>query len=338
MEQSETFGARLKKFGSGQSALIALLLIVLASIIIFPSLIHIDVLLTTVKGFSIVGVVSLGMTFVILTGGIDLSVGSIAAVAGFSAALLQTQAGWIPILVPILAGTLMGAANGYSITRLHIPPFIATLAMQMGARGASLIISGERPIGLLKIDESFARIGQGSFIGIPNLVWIFAVASAVCIIVSKYTRFGRSVYAVGGNEEAAKMMGFNPDRVKLLVYTISGFCSGLAGMMLTSRLSSAQTTAGQGWELTAIAAVVLGGTLLTGGKGRFSGTIYGVMIYAVIEVLLGRFSLMVWWINIFTGALVFAVVILQSRAEMSKLHRGYRKHHEKGASNKRIKE
>jgi ribose transport system permease protein len=302
----------LARLAMEHTAFLALIIIVVAAVSIFPSLASVDVLLSTVRGYSIVGVVALGMTFVILTGGIDLSVGSIAAVSGFSAAVLTNQAPWVPVIVPILAGASLGAVNGFCITKLRVPPFIATLAMQMGARGISLIISGEKPIGLIEISKSFTVIGQGETLVIPNLVWIFGVLSIICVFISKWTRFGRSVYAVGGNEEAARMMGFSPDWIKFLVYTFSGFCSGLAGMMLTSRLSSAQTTAGIGWELTAIAAVVLGGTLLTGGKGRISGTICGIIIYAVVEVLLGRFSLMVWWINIFTGALVFFVIIMQS--------------------------
>lgn len=302
----------VKRLAREYTAFLALIVIVAVAVAIFPSLASIDVLLSTVRGYSIVGVVALGMTFVILTGGIDLSVGSIAAVSGFSAAVLTNRAPWIPVVVPVLAGTALGMVNGFCITKLRVPPFIATLAMQMGARGMSLIISGEKPIGLIEISKGFTVIGQGETLEIPNLVWIFGILSALCIFVTKWTRFGRSVYAIGGNEEAARMMGFSPDWVKFLVYTFSGFCSGLAGMMLTSRLSSAQTTAGIGWELTAIAAVVLGGTLLTGGKGRISGTICGIIIYAVVEVLLGRFSLMVWWINIFTGALVFFVIIMQS--------------------------
>lgn len=312
MKAQASSGRLLNRLLTEHVAFVALIVIVIVSIAIFPSLASVDVLLSTVKGYSIVGVVALGMTFVILTGGIDLSVGSIAAVAGFSAAVLTNHAPWIPVIVPILAGAALGAVNGFCITKLRVPPFIATLAMQMGARGGSLIISGEKPIGLITISKGFTVIGQGETWQIPNLVWIFAILSALCIFVTNRTRFGRSIYAVGGNEEAARMMGFSPDRIKFAVYTFSGLCSGLAGMMLTSRLSSAQTTAGIGWELTAIASVVLGGTLLTGGKGRISGTICGIIIYAVVEVLLGRFSLMVWWINIFTGALVFFVVIMQS--------------------------
>ena len=312
MEAKLSLKDLLGRLAMEYTAFLALIIIVIAAVSIFPSLASVDVLISTVRGYSIVGVVALGMTFVILTGGIDLSVGSVAAVSGFSAAVLTNQAPWIPVIVPVLAGAALGAVNGFCITKLRVPPFIATLAMQMGARGISLIISGESPIGLIEISKGFTVIGQGETLAISNLVWIFGVLSIICIFISKWTRFGRSVLAVGGNEEAARMMGFNPDWIKFLVYTFSGFCSGLAGMMLTSRLSSAQTTAGIGWELTAIAAVVLGGTLLTGGKGRISGTICGIIIYAVVEVLLGRFSLMVWWINILTGALVFFVVIMQS--------------------------
>lgn len=307
------FLAKIKKIVENQPAFIALILLILVAIVIFPTLASVEVLMDMLRGYSMVGIVSMGMTFVILTGGIDLSVGSVAAVAGFSAAIFADSLWFMPILIPIAAGTLLGFINGLVITKFKAPPFIATLAMMMGARGISLIMSGEKPLGLKGISYGFAQIGQGDTLGVPNLVWIFVFVTTICLIVSKWTRFGRSVYAVGGNEEAAKMMGFNPDHVKLMVYTISGFCAGLAGMMLTSRLASAQNTAGQGWELTAIATVVIGGTLLAGGRGNFSGTIYGVLIYAVVEIVLGRFSLMVWWINILTGILVLIVVISQNR-------------------------
>ena len=271
-----------------RAALAALLLLILFGIIKFPTLLSFNVALDIVKGYSMVGIVAVGMTFIILTGGIDLSVGSIAAVAGFSAAVLTDGFWLLPIIVPLVAGTALGLLNGGLVGRLKVPPFVATLAMMMGARGASLIISGEKPLGLKEISESFSRLGQGNFLGLPVLIWAFALVVVAAVIVLNHTKFGREVYAVGGNEEAARMMGINVEKVKIIVYGISGFCSGLAGLLLTARLSSAQNTAGQGWELTAIASVVLGGTLLTGGRGNCSGTVYGVLIYAVIETLLGQ--------------------------------------------------
>lgn len=303
--------ARLITFASNQSALIALIILVIITVSIFPSLLSLDVLKNTLSGYSMVGIVSMGMTFVILSGGIDLSVGSIAAVAGYTAAFLTNRFVGLTILVPILVGGFLGALNGVVVTKLKVPPFLATLAMQMAARGASLIISGEKPLPLKAPTEAFLHFGQGEFLGLSNYIWIFMLVAVICIVVSRWTRFGRKVYAVGSNEEAAKMLGFNVNMIKIFVYTISGVCAGLSGLMLTAHLFSAQNTAGQGWELTAITAVVIGGTHLTGGKGKFSGTIYGVYIYAVIEILLGRFNMMVWWINIVTGVLLLAVISMQ---------------------------
>lgn len=298
-----------------RSALSALILLVIFGIIRFPSLLSFPVAMDVIRGYSMVGIVAIGMTFIILTGGIDLSVGSIAAVAGFSAAVLTDAFPLIPILVPLAAGTALGLINGFIVGKLKVPPFVATLAMMMGARGLSLIISKEKPLGLKEISDSFAFLGQGSILQIPLLIWIFAAIVICAAIVLNHTRFGREVYAVGGNTEAARMMGINVQKIQITVYAISGFCAGLAGLLLTARLSSAQNTAGQGWELTAIASVVLGGTLLTGGRGKVSGTVYGVLIYAVIETLLGRFNVMVWWINIFTALLLLGVVVAQSQSE-----------------------
>lgn len=306
---------KILNFFQKQAALSALLLLILFGIVKFPSLFSFPVAMDIIRGYSMVGIVAVGMTFIILTGGIDLSVGSIAAVAGFSAAVLTDAFPLIPILVPLAAGSALGLVNGLVVGRLKVPPFVATLAMMMGARGASLIISREKPLGLKEISDSFAFLGQGSIFGIPLLIWIFAMVVMIAAVVLNHTKFGREVYAVGGNEEAARMMGVNVRKVKAVVYAISGFCSGMAGLLLTARLSSAQNTAGQGWELTAIASVVLGGTLLTGGRGRVSGTVYGVLIYAVIETLLGRFNVMVWWINIFTALLLLGVVVAQSQSE-----------------------
>jgi ribose transport system permease protein len=294
--------------------LLALALLIIVAICLFPTLAQKKVIFDILSGYSMIGVVAMGMTFVILAGGIDLSVGSIAALSGITAAMLMDRYWVIPAIGAIVMGALLGFINGAVIAKLKAPPFIATLAMMIGARGAILIVSGEKPLPFKEQNDAYLVIGHGATFGIPNLIIVFVTITVLCVIVSKWTKFGRSVYVLGGNEEASRMMGFNADRIKILVYTISGTMSGIAGMMLTSRLSSAQNTAGQGWELTAIGAVVIGGTLLAGGRGKFSGTFYGVLIYAVIEVLLGRFNLMVWYINILTGCLIIGVVIMQSQA------------------------
>ncbi len=313
ISRNDSIRNRARTILENHGTLIALAFLILIAFILFPSLAQKNVVLDILSGYSMVGVVAMGMTFVILAGGIDLSVGSIAALSGITAALLMDRYWAVPAAAAILVGALLGFVNGLVIAKLKAPPFIATLAMMMGARGAILIISGEKPLPFKAPNDPYLVIGHGSTFGIPNLVILFIGITTLCIIASKWTKFGRSVYVLGGNEEAAKMMGFNTDRIKILIYTISGTMAGIAGMMLTSRLSSAQNTAGQGWELTAIGAVVIGGTLLAGGRGKFSGTFYGVLIYAVIEVLLGRFNLMVWYINILTGCLIIGVVIMQSQ-------------------------
>ena len=309
----QAHGGRWKHLVRAHGALLALAALCIIAVAIFPSLASVKIVMDLLQGYSMVGLAALGMTFVVLTGGIDLSVGAVAAVCGFVAALLEDQFWLLPILAPVAAGAAMGAVNGLVITKLKAPPFIATLAMMSGAGGLALIINNEKPVVLQNTDTVLYSVGHNSTLGVPDQVWIFAVIAAVCIIISKYTRFGRSLFAVGGNEEAARMMGFNPGRVKFLAYTISGTLSGVAGMMLCSRLAVAQPAAGGTWMLMALAAVVIGGTMLAGGRGSFSGTVYGILIYAVIELLLGRFSLMVWWINILTGVLLLCVVISQYR-------------------------
>ncbi len=301
-----------------QGPLVVLLILCTVATLSFPTFLTPVNLGNILKQVSLVGVVSIGMTFVILSGGIDLSVGSIAAVAAVLAAKLSGQFGWIVVLIPILAGVCIGAVNGVLITRMKIPPFIATLAMMLGARGLALLLSGGEPV---KSDSSawFSQIAKGDVLGIPYLGIIFVLALGVAILVAKYTSFGRSVYAIGGNEEAARMMGLNVNRSKMFVYMICGGCAAAAGMLLTSMVDSGQPKEAVGWELTAIAAVVIGGTSLAGGIGKVGHTLYGVLILGVISNIINQIS--IWTplkltsldTDVITGTLLLAVVLLQSR-------------------------
>jgi ribose transport system permease protein len=232
---------------------------------------------------SINALLAFGMTFVILTGGIDLSVGSLAALAGaVGGGLMVGGVAWpAAVLAGLVAGTLLGFANGVSITAFRIPPFIATLAMLSIARGLTQLYTGGRPF--TGLDPTFNQLGQGSVGPIPVPVLIMLVTVGISWLVLRHTVFGRNVYAVGSNPEAARLAGVPVARVLLGVYMISGFLAALGGLVLTARLSSAQPTAGLGFELDAIAAVVVGGTSLSGGEGSILRTLIGALIIGVLN-------------------------------------------------------
>jgi len=266
-----------------------------------------------------IGLVSIGMTFVILSGGIDLSVGSTAAVTALLAARLGGDLGPVTVLIPILAGLCVGAANGVLVTRAAIPPFMATLATMLGVRGLAFIMSDGNSVVVEDTSGWFSQMSRVDVAGLPLFAVIFVLALTVAAVVAKYTTFGRSVYAVGGNEEAARMMGLSVRRCKMAVYMICGGCAGAAGALLASRLSSAKPDAAAGWELAAIAAVVIGGTSLSGGAGKMSHTLYGVLILGVIPNIINNItntfdvSLHSWYKDMITGILLLAVILLQSR-------------------------
>lgn len=296
-----------------QGPLVTLLALCAIASLCFPGFLTSVNLANIFRQVGMIGLVSIGMTFVILSGGIDLSVGSTAAVASVLAATLSHEIALITVPIPILAGVCIGAINGVLITRAKIPPFIATLAMMLGARGLAFILSGGEPVGSNKAGW-FSQIAKGDILGIPYLGILFILALGVAILVAKHTSFGRSVYAIGGNEEAAAVMGLNVNRSKMLVYMICGGCAAAAGVLLTSRLDSGQPNAAEGWEFTAIAAVVIGGTSLTGGIGKISHTLYGVLILGVIpNIIKQQGTWPYWYDNLITGILLLAVILLQSR-------------------------
>lgn len=267
---------------------------------------------------TIFSLLALGQTFVIMTGGIDISVGSLAALSAVIAARMSPY-GLFPALgAVIIVGAVVGLINGLAITRLRIPPFIATLAMLIGIRGMALVVSGGATISA-DANNDFQTIYSGSLLGIPVPICLLIVAFMIGSLVLNYSRFGRQVLAVGGNEEATRLMGLPVDRTKLLVYVINGILAGIAGMLLAAQTFSGNPNEAVGWELNAIAAVIVGGTLLTGGKGTVFGSLVGAMLLGLILSVLnfengyGLISLSSFWETVIRGAFLFIVVLLQTR-------------------------
>ena len=263
---------------------------------------------------SMLGLVALGMTFVILTGGIDLSVGSLVAIAGVTAARMSGGNVLVAVMLGVGTATVIGLINGVLITKGRIQPFIATLAMMIAVRGAVLGISGENSIPLAPSATALASLGQGVIGPLPIPILLFVAAYGIGWVVLRYLRFGRYVYAIGDDEEASRLLGLHVDRVLILTYTLSGALSGIAGVVLAARLGAGQPVAGTGWELDAIAAVVVGGTLLTGGEGGAGLTFTGVLLLGVILDLLNlEGTISSWWQWVIRGVFLLAVAVVQTR-------------------------
>ena len=291
-------------------------------------------LLNIVRQISVMGLIAIGVTMVIITTGIDLSSGSVLALAAVVAASLAQSPDWasakypglaLPVIVPILAalaiGALCGSINGWLIARFKIPAFIATLGMMTIARGFALIYS-DRPVSGLT--DTYNFIGQGELLkilpipdqpplGIPIPIIILAVVAVGAHIMLNSTRFGRHIYAIGGNEQAARISGLNVGRIKIGVYMIAGLLSGLAGLVLSSRIGSGQPGLGVGYELDAIAAAVIGGTSLSGGIGTIWGTIVGALIIGVLNNGLDLLNVSAYWQTIVKGSIIVIAVIIDER-------------------------
>lgn len=292
--------------------LLGLLLIVVIITILNPSFMTTSNILNVLRQVSISALIAFGMTFIILTGGIDLSVGSTLALTGAIAATMLAS-GMDPILtmcIALLLGAILGAVNGIIIAKGKVAPFIATLATMTIYRGLTLVYTEGRPVSGLGDSVSFQMLGKGYFFGIPVPVVTTALAFAVLYFILHKTTFGRRVYAVGGNEDASRLSGINVDRIKIAVYSLTGMLAALSALILTSRLNSAQPTAGTSYELDAIAAVVLGGTSLTGGKGWIFGTLVGALIIGVLNNGLNLIGVSSFFQQVVKGAVIlFAVLI-----------------------------
>ena len=299
-------------------SLVGLLLLVVVVSILSPSFLNGRNLLNVFRQTSVNAIIAAGMTFVILTGGIDLSVGSVLALSGaFTASMLASgQNIFISVIIAILCGGVVGFLNGFIISKGKLQPFIATLATMTILRGLTLVFTDGKPItlGSGALAMAFGKIGGGSILKIPAPVIITIIVFIACYYILNYTKMGRYTYALGGNEEATKLSGLNTDKIKIWVYTISGILSAIAGIIITSRLYSAQPTAGTGYELDAIAAVVLGGTKLTGGKGKITGTIIGALIIGVLSNALNILDVSSYYQMMVKGIVILIAVLLDRKS------------------------
>lgn len=301
------------KYMSELTTLIALVGLMIVITIINPSFLTTNNLLNLLLQVTANGFIAFGMTFVILTGGIDLSVGSSLALSSALAAGLIGGGLPVPvaIVLAICLGGLFGMLNGLLIAYGKLVPFIVTLATMTIFRGATLVYTNGNPVTKGLSDSFlFQFLGQGYIVGIPFPVILMFLVFVILAILLHKTAFGKAVYALGGNEKAAYISGIKLNKVKIIIYTISGMMASLSGLIITSRLSSAQPTAGASYEMDAIAAVVLGGTSLSGGKGRIWGTLIGALIIGVLNNGLNIIGVSAFWQQVVKGIVILIAVLL----------------------------
>jgi ribose transport system permease protein len=314
---SKPYTVNLKRFQS----LIALAILCIVISVLSDKFLTMDNGWNILRQISVNICISVGMTLIVLTAGIDLSVGSVLALCGaITAGLLKNGIVWASedtfngftlmgaLLAGILAGAVLGLFNGFVITKFSVPPFVATLAMLTIARGLTMLWTKGHPISNLGPD--FAVIGTGWLLGIPVPVWIAGSVVLLAVFLTQQTRLGRYIYAIGGNENAAVLSGINITKIKLIVYSIGGALAAIGGIMVTSRLDSAQPNAGTGYELDAIAAVVIGGTSLSGGKGTVWGTVMGAIIIGVLNNGLVLLNVSPFWQQVVKGGVILLAVII----------------------------
>jgi ribose/xylose/arabinose/galactoside ABC-type transport system permease subunit len=305
---------RTSKYLSRYGILIAFLVLIVLMSLLSPAFLKTSNIMNILRQTSVNGIVAVGMTFVIILAGIDLSVGSVIALAAVIAASFAHPGGY-PLIVPVFAGLFTGALcgflNGLIIAKRKIAPFIMTLAMMTIARGAALVYTNGRPV--IELSDSYNRIGGSYFLGIPIPVIIFIIIIILGWILLSGTVFGRHVYATGGNKTAAELSGIITSKITIWVYTIAGLLAGLAGIVLSSRVMSGSPATGQGYELDAIAAVVIGGTRLTGGVGSISGTIIGVLIIGVMNNGLDLLNVSSYWQLVVKGLIILLAVVLEKK-------------------------
>ena len=303
-------------YKKGQSLIqrfgLLLVIVILSAVMSFvrPVFLTSGNLINVLRQVSMNGVLAIGITFVILTGGIDLSIGSVVAVTSVIAGRLLEEGHSIAaaIAFSMSAALLFGLFNGFLIAVGGLPPFIATLSTMAIARGFALVYSNGRPYLIQR--EAFLAIGKGSSLGVPNPIWILLVVCALAYITLNFTVFGRHVYAFGGNRQAAKLAGVRTRLVEISVYTITGFLAGLTAIILSARISSGQPTAGQSYELDAIAAAAIGGTSMVGGSGTVGGTIMGFIIIGIMINSLTLLGVSSFYQQIVKGFIIIAAVML----------------------------
>jgi inositol transport system permease protein len=303
---------------------ILLLFVILLSLLTRGTFLQPQNLINVIRQVAAIGIIATGMTFVIIINGIDLSVGSIVAVSAVvSSSLAQTPEASVimypglqlPVIVAILSGLLVGGLlgliNGSLIAGFKIAPFIATLGMMTAARGLALIYSNGRPIS--RLSPSFNFIGQGDFLFVPVPIWILAIVAVGAHVILNFTRFGRHTYAIGGNEQAARVSGIHLNKIKVGIFALSGLLAGLAGIMLAARIGSGNPQLGTGIELDAITAAVIGGTSFNGGVGTIWGTVVGALIIGIINNGLDLLNVSPFMQQVVKGTIIVLAIIIDER-------------------------
>lgn len=293
--------------------LTVLILMLLVATFLSDAFLSVDNIFNVVRQVAIIAIVAAGMEFVILTGGIDLSVGSIIAFSGAISAsvMLKSNSLFLAIVAALLIGTAWGLFNGLFVTIGNIPPFIVTLATMTLVRGCVMVYTDGSPISVNS--DSYLFIGKGHIFGMPFPIIILAFTFLIGYLILKYTKFGRNVFSIGGNREATRLSGINIKKTETFVYMLIGFLAGLTGLILTSRLGSAEPTAGTGYELDAIAAVILGGTSLSGGQGAILPTVVGALILGVLDNILTLMNVNPYIGSIAKGAVILLAVLADSK-------------------------
>jgi ribose transport system permease protein len=316
--------ARVKKYTRDISrfqSLIALVILCVALSVLSSKFLTVDNIWNVMRQISVNVCMAAGMTLVVLTAGIDLSVGSVLALSGAVAAGLLKNGLEFPslnlfigftllgaVLAGLLTGAFLGLCNGWIITQFKVPPFVATLALLTIARGLTFLWTKGFPIS--NLGSHFDYIGTGWFLGVPLPVWISGFIVLIAVLLTRKTRFGRYIYAIGGNESAARLSGIHINKIKIAVYTIAGALAAVGGIIVTSRLDSAQPNAGVSYELDAIAAVVIGGTSLSGGRGSILGTVLGAIIIGVLNNGLVLLNVSPFWQQVVKGLVILLAVII----------------------------
>jgi inositol transport system permease protein len=321
-EKGQPMGHRLSGVFSKYGIFLIFAVMILAASMLSPAFVSTTNLINIVRQMSIVGLIALGVTGIIVSAGIDLSSGSVVGLAAVVAASMAQEPDYsaafypglhLPLILPVLGacavGALVGLINGSLVAKARIPPFIATLGTFTAIRGAANLYTGGRPISNLTDDYNF--IGQGDVFGIPVPIIILVFMAVITHILYAHTKFGKYIYAIGGNEQAARVSGINASRYKMLIYVYAGFLAGLAGLVVSSRIGSGQPGLGVGYELDAIAAAVIGGTSLSaGGIGTVAGTIVGALIIGVLNNTLDLMNVSAFWQQIVKGCIIVGAVII----------------------------
>jgi ribose transport system permease protein len=318
------YRSRLLRFQS----LIALFLLCLGLSLLSDKFLSVSNLWNVMRQISVNICISTGMTLIVLTAGIDLSVGSLLALCWAITAGLLKNGIELPannlyigftilgaVVAGLLTGSLLGAFNGWAITKFKVPPFVATLAMLTVARGFTMLWTQGFPISGL--GDVFSFFGTGWFLAIPVPVWISGIIVLAAVFVTEKTRLGRYIYAIGGNESASRLSGINVSKVKIIVYTMAGALAAVGGIMVTSRLDSAQPNAGISFELDSIAAVVIGGTSLSGGRGSILGTVQGAIIIGVLNNGLVLLNVSPFWQQVVKGLVILVAVIIDKSSSQN---------------------